>query len=108
MIVDAIRKRCPKLPIEYRFSANDFMEGGFGPEEGIEFAKMLDGKVDLIHITSSSFFDPSCGKLFPSMFTERGVNIPLAASIKAAVKTPVCTVGRISDLKQADEAIARG
>lgn len=108
MIVDAIRKRCPKLPIEYRFSANDFMEGGFGPEEGIEFAKMLDGKVDLIHITSSSFFDLSCGKLFPSMFTERGVNIPLAASIKAAVKTPVCTVGRISDLKQADEAIARG
>ena len=108
MIVDAIRKRCPKLPIEYRFSANDFMEGGFGPEEGIEFAKMLDGKVDLIHITSSSFFDPTCGKLFPSMFTERGVNIPLAASVKAAVKTPVCTVGRISDLKQADEAIARG
>ncbi len=108
MIVDAIRKRCPNLPIEYRFSANDFMEGGFAPEEAAEFAQMLDGKVDLIHITSSSFFDPSCGKLFPSMFTERGVNLPLAAFIKQHVKTPVCTVGRISDLKQADEAIANG
>ncbi len=108
MIVDAIRKRCPNLPIEYRYSANDYMEGGFGPEEGIEFARMLDGKVDLIHITSSSFFDPSTGYLFPSMFAPKGINIPLAARVKEAVSTPVCTVGRISNLKQADEAIAEG
>ena len=108
MIVEAIRKRCPTLPIEYRFSANDHMEGGFGPEEAVEFAKMLDGKVDLIHITSSSFWDPSCGLLFPSMFAPRGVNIPLASQIKKAVHTPVVTVGRISDLEQADRAIANG
>lgn len=108
MIVDAIRKRCPTLPIEYRFSADDHMEGGFRPDEAVEFAKMLDGKVDLIHITSSSFWDPSCGILFPSMFTQRGCNIPLAAKIKQAVSTPVVTVGRISDLAQADQAIANG
>lgn len=108
MIVEAIRKRCPNLPIEYRFSANDYMKGGFELEEAVEFAKMLDGKVDLIHITSSSFWDPSTGKLFPSMFTERFCNLPLAAAVKKAVKTPVVTVGRISDMKAADEAIARG
>ncbi len=108
MIVDAIKKRCPRLPVEYRFSADDHMEGGFEPEEAVEFARMLDGKVDLIHITSSSFWDPSCGLLFPSMFAERGCNLPLAAKIKEAVKTPVVTVGRISDLKQADQAIADG
>ena len=108
MIVDAIRKRCPKLPIEYRFSGNDHMEGGFGEEEAIEFAKMLDGKVDLIHITSSSFYDPSCGWLFPGMFAPVGCNIPMASRIKHAIKTPVVTVGRISDLEQADRAIANG
>lgn len=107
-IVDAIRKRCPTLPIEYRFSADDHMDGGFTPDEAVEFARMLDGKVDLIHITSSSFWDPSCGVLFPGMFTPRGVNLPLAARIKKAVKTPVCTVGRISDMRPADEAIASG
>lgn len=107
-ILDAIRKRCPNLPIEYRFSADDHMKGGFGPEDAIEFAKMIDGKVDLIHVSSSSFWDPSCGVLFPSMFEPYGVNINLASRIKAAVKVPVVTVGAMYDLAQADQAISNG
>ena len=108
MVVEEIRKRCPNLPIEYRFSADEHVEGGFGPEEAIEFAKMLDGKVDLIHISSSTFWDPTCGLLFPSMFAPTGVNIPIAQRIKEAVNTPVVTVGKISDMQQAEEAIASG
>jgi 2,4-dienoyl-CoA reductase-like NADH-dependent reductase (Old Yellow Enzyme family)/thioredoxin reductase len=108
MILAEIKKRCPSLPIEYRFSADEHVEGGFTPEEAVEFARMLEGKADLIHVTSSTFWDPSCGLLFPSMFDPEGVNIPLAARIKEAVKTPVVTVGKISDLEQADKAIAEG
>lgn len=108
MIIDEIKKRCPDLPVEYRFSADEHVEGGFGLEEAIEFAKMLDGKVDLIHVTSSTFWDASCGLLFPSMFEPTGVNIPLAQKIKEAIHTPVVTVGKISNLQQAEEAIAAG
>ena len=108
MVIEEIKKRCPNLPIEYRFSADEHVQGGFGPEEAVEFARMLDGKVDLIHVTSSTFWDPSCGLLFPSMFDPTGVNIPIAQRIKEAVHTPVVTVGKISDLVQAEEAIASG
>lgn len=107
-VLDAIKKRCPNLPIEYRYSGDDHMEGGFGPEEAVEFAKMIEDKVDLIHISSSSFWDPSCGTLFPSMFEPYGVNIGLASKIKQAVNVPVVTVGALYDLKQADQAIANG
>ena len=107
-VLDAIRKRCPGLPIEYRFSGDDHMEGGFGPDEAVEFARMLSDKVDLIHVSSSSFWDPSCGTLFPSMFEPYGVNIGLASRIKQAVNVPVVTVGALYDLKQADKAIADG
>ena len=45
MVIDRIRKAVgPNFPIEIRISGDEFMEGGYGIEDAIEFAKMLDGK----------------------------------------------------------------
>lgn len=49
MIVDRIRQRCPNLIIEFRLSGEEDTEGGIPIEETVEFAKLLDGKVDIIH-----------------------------------------------------------
>lgn len=110
MAIDNIRKKCgPNFPIEFRMSGDEFMKGGMPLEEGIEFAKLLDGKVDLIHVSATSFHDPnSAQRMFPNMFYPRGCNVYLAEAVKKAVRTPVATVGGLNDPEQMEEIIASG
>ncbi|USF28242.1 NADH oxidase [Firmicutes bacterium ASF500] len=103
MVLDAIRARCPKLPIEYRLSADDHMEGSWCIDEAVEFCKMIQDKVDLIHVSSSSFWDPTCGNMFPSAFASSGCNLEYAARIKQAVHIPVAVVGKLDSLDMMEE-----
>ena len=49
MIIDSIRNKVgPEFPIEFRMNGDEFVPGGFTQKDGIKFAKMIDGKVDLI------------------------------------------------------------
>lgn len=53
MVVDRIRQRCgERFLIEYRMSGCEEIEGGLSQADGIAFAKLLDGKVDLIHVSA--------------------------------------------------------
>ena len=99
MIVDRIRKKCPNLIIEFRLSAVEETEGGIPIEETVEFAKMLDGKVDIIHVSSATFHDTSSSaRMFPTVFYKRGCNVENAEKIKAVVKKSlVSVVGGIND-----------
>lgn len=108
MVLDAIRKQCPGFPLEYRLSADEHMEGGFGLEEAVEFAKMIQDKVDMIHVSSSTFWDPTCGNLFPSAFTPSGCNMELAAAVKKAVKIPVAVVGRLDRPALMEKILSEG
>ena len=110
MVIDRIRKAVgPNFPIEIRISGDEFMEGGYGIEDAIEFAKMLDGKVDLIHVSATSFRDVNSGcRMFPSAFLPHGVNVYLAEAIKKHVKTPIATVGALSDPAEMEDIIASG
>lgn len=107
-IIASVREAVgPGFPIEARISGSELFEGGYGLDEGIEIAKMLDGKVDLIHVSTGSyqfgFFDTH-----PPMFSAPGCNVYLAAEIKKHVKTPVATVGALNDPAQMEEIIASG
>ena len=108
MVLEAIRKRCPGFPLEYRLSADEHMEGGFGLEEAVEFAKMIEGLVDMIHVSSSTFWDPTCGNLFPSAFAPSGCNVEMAAAIKKAVKVPVAVVGRLDSPALMEKVLSEG
>ena len=108
LVLEQIRKRCPNLPIEWRLSADEHVEGGLTLEDAIEFVKMIEDKVDMIHVSSSTFWDPTCGTMFPSAFVPRGVNVKLAEAIKKVTKHPVAVVGRMDDLAQMDKLIADG
>ncbi|WP_286680554.1 FAD-dependent oxidoreductase [Tepidanaerobacter sp. EBM-49] len=111
MVVENIRKKCgPDFPIEFRLSGTEHTEGGYTIEDMIEFSKMLDGKVDIIHVSCGTFHDPKTNvKMFSSPFCERGLNVPLAAAIKDAVKTSkVAVVGGLNDPAMMDEIIASG
>lgn len=109
MVIDAIRERCPELLIEFRLSGSELVPGGLTIEDQVAFAKLLDGKVDLIHVTAGTFHYPETNQhMVPSMFHPYGVNVDFAAKIKAAVKTPVAVVGGLDDPKLMDTVLADG
>jgi 2,4-dienoyl-CoA reductase-like NADH-dependent reductase (Old Yellow Enzyme family)/thioredoxin reductase len=112
MVIESVRKAVgPGFPIEYRISGDEFREGGYKLQDGIEFARLIDGKVDLIHV-SAAYHDIPPGELFvrthPMYFQEHGCNVYLAAAVKKEVKTPVACVGGITDVEQMESIIASG
>ena len=113
MAIESVRRHCGSdFPIEVRFSGDEAMpEGlpGITIEEGIAFAEMLDGKVDLLHVSAgNNNFGSSEVVTHPSLFLPHGVNVKYAAAIKPHVKTPVVTVGSLSDPEMMEEIIASG
>ena len=110
MIIEDIRKKCgPNFPIEIRLSGDEFTEGGMKLEETVELAKVLDEKVDLIHVSAATFSDRTAGlRMFPSVFLPRGCNVYLAEAIKKAVKTPVATVGSLNDPAHMEDILESG
>lgn len=110
MIVDRIRQKCPNLLLEFRLSADEETEGGITIDETVEFAKLLDGKVDIIHVSAATFHDTSSSaRMFPTVFYPRGCNVENAARIKAVVKKSlVSVVGGINDPDFMENALAEG
>jgi 2,4-dienoyl-CoA reductase-like NADH-dependent reductase (Old Yellow Enzyme family)/thioredoxin reductase len=109
-ILARIRQMCGRdFPLEIRISGSMCYEGGYGIEEGIEIAKQLDGKADLIHVSVGSHEVPEAFPItHPSMFLPDGVNVKYAAEIKKHVKTPVATVGSLDNPEMMEEIIASG
>lgn len=109
-IADAIHKKCGRnFPVEIRISGSECHGAGYGIDEGIALSKQLDGHVELIHVSAGSH---EVREVFavthPSMFLEDGVNVKFAAEIKKHVRTPVATVGALSDPALMEEIIASG
>ena len=109
-ICDAVREAVgPHFPIEIRISGSECYPGGYGIDEGIAFAKQLDGHVDLIHVSAGSHeVEEVFTVTHPAMFLPDGVNVKYAAEIKKHVKTPVATVGALGDPALMEEIIASG
>ena len=107
-VLQAIREAVgPFFPIEFRMSGAEFVDEGYGIEEGIEIAKLVEPYVDLIHVSAGTY-QKTFGITHPSMFTDHGRNVFLAAEIKKHVSKPVATIGGLSDPQQMEEIIASG
>ena len=109
-VVESIRKAVGKnFPIEFRMSGSETNADGYDIDEGIEFAKALDGKVDIIHVSTGNHEVLEATIItHPSMFLPDGTNLKYAAAIKQQVKTPVATVGAYTDPAHMEEIIASG
>lgn len=99
MVVDRVRQRCPNLILEYRLSSEEDTEGGMQIDEVVEFCKLLDGKVDIVHVSAATFHDTNtAARMFPTVFYPRGCNVENAAKIKAVLKhSLVSVVGGLND-----------
>ena len=109
-IIDGIHKRCGKgFPVEVRLSGSECYAGGYDIETGIAVSKLIDGHADLIHVSAGNHeVDEVFAVTHPSMFLDHGVNVKYAAEIKKHVKTPVATVGALSEPALMEEIIASG
>lgn len=110
-VIQRIRAHCgADFPIEVRMSGTELADaqGGYTLADGVEIAKVLDGKVDLIHVSAGGGHPSGGTVMHPSMFLPHGCNVYLAAEIKKHVKTPVATVGSLSEPEKMEEIIASG
>lgn len=98
-----------KLIIEFCMSGAEFISNGYTVEEGIEIAKALDQKVDILYVAAGvdggkdSFY-----KKYPAMGILHGSNIRLASEIKKHVNTLIATIGGLNDPKMMNDIIAVG
>lgn len=107
-VLKAVREAVgPFFPLEFRMSGAEFVEGGYDIDEGVRIAKMVEPYVDLIHVSAGTY-QKTFGITHPSMFTEHGRNVFLAAEIKKNVSKPVATIGGLNDPAQMEAIIASG
>ncbi|MFL8709555.1 FAD-dependent oxidoreductase [Clostridioides sp. GD02377] len=107
-VLDSVRKAVgPGFPIEFRLSGSELFEGGYDLAEGIEISKLLESRIDLLHVSAGTY-QRGFGITHPSMFVPHGCNVYLAAEIKKHVSVPVATLGGLNDPAQMEGIIASG
>jgi NADH:flavin oxidoreductases, Old Yellow Enzyme family len=107
-LFDAIRSKVGhKLAIEFRLSAAELVPGGVELDETIAFIKIIQDKIDLVHVSAGMLLDDEMVPITTQpTYLKRGYNAHYAASIKkaAGIHIPITTVGSI-DLDLAAEII---
>lgn len=107
-VLDSIRSAVgPGFPIEFRMSGSELFDGGYNLDEGIEIAKLLESRIDLLHVSAGTY-QRGFGVTHPSMFLPHGSNVYLAEAIKKHVSVPVATIGGLNDPQMMEEIIASG
>jgi 2,4-dienoyl-CoA reductase-like NADH-dependent reductase (Old Yellow Enzyme family) len=103
-VFDAVRAAFPaEKAVTMRVSATDWVEGGWDVDQTVAFAKSLEARgCDAIHISS--------GGLHPAQQIPVGPSyqVPLARTVKAAVRMPVVAVGLITGFDQAEAIVGTG
>ncbi|TWH46290.1 FAD-dependent oxidoreductase [Sporomusa sp. KB1] len=107
-VIDSVREAVgPGFPIEFRMSGSELLEGGYDLAEGVEIAKLLESRIDLLHVSAGTY-QRGFSITHPSMFVPHGCNVYLAAEIKKHVSIPVATLGGLNDPAMMEEIIASG
>ncbi|MBO4368036.1 MAG: FAD-dependent oxidoreductase [Clostridia bacterium] len=111
-IIKALRKGLgPDGIIELRFSATDGIDapGAMTIDDTVEFAKQIDGLVDIFHVSNGLKEKGNSTGTFSSHYDIHGVNVEYARRIKAALsKTLVSVIGGLNDPQQCEDIIASG
>lgn len=98
-------------PLLFRFSADEFMEGGRTLEDSLQIPPLLeDAGVDCLHVSASaSGVDPEDRSILSHvepMSYAQGWRVYLAEAVKKTVRIPVMTVGVIREPEFAEKVIS--
>jgi 2,4-dienoyl-CoA reductase-like NADH-dependent reductase (Old Yellow Enzyme family)/thioredoxin reductase len=107
-VLDAIRNKVGnKLAIEYRISADELVPGAPTVEDTVEFAVLIEDRIDLLHLSAGNLYAPdTCSRMIQPTYVPRGVNVFYAPMFKRRLKIPVVAVGSLT-MEMAEEIIAR-
>lgn len=95
------------MVLELRMSAEDGIPGGMKLEDTLEFYRMIDGLVDVIHVSNGLKLKGASTRTFTSMFDEHGYNVKFAEQVKNVVsKSKVAVIGGINHPDMAEQIIA--
>src|SRR5438067_5002740 len=104
-VAAAVRESWPKdRALGARISANDWAEGGLGPDDAVAYAKELK-RVGFDYVCVSSGSLVGNQKLPPVL---EGYQVPFAEKVKRAVDIKVRAVGMIAHPEYAEEVVASG
>jgi 2,4-dienoyl-CoA reductase-like NADH-dependent reductase (Old Yellow Enzyme family)/thioredoxin reductase len=107
-IIRGIRKEVGSdYPILFRFSADEFVDGGMDLEESKKVAVILEeAGVDALDVSAGTY--DSMSRSIEPMSYDQGWRIYLAESIKRVVKIPVIGVGQIRTPEFAERILEEG
>ncbi|MGI9952767.1 FAD-dependent oxidoreductase [Moorellaceae bacterium AZ2] len=108
-VLEGIRRKVgDRMIIEYRISADELVPDGMRLEETIDFIKMIEDKIDLLHVSAGLITEPETNPdIIQPTYYPHGHNVHWAAKIKKAVKVPVTAVGSIT-MEMAEEILREG
>ncbi|MET8893558.1 NADH:flavin oxidoreductase/NADH oxidase [Streptomyces albogriseolus] len=100
-VTDAVRAHWPEdRPLFVRFSATDWADGGWTPEETVELSRHLVAHgVDLVDVTSGGLVHNA------RIEVEPGYQVPFARAVREGAALPASAVGLITAPEQADQIL---
>jgi dimethylglycine catabolism A len=103
-------KAAVRIPVIYRVSVDDFFPEGSPYDEGRQIAIWAaEAGADALHIAAGHYRSlPSAARMIPPMAYPDATFLDYAADIKAAIRVPVITVGRLGDPAMATAAVESG
>jgi 2,4-dienoyl-CoA reductase-like NADH-dependent reductase (Old Yellow Enzyme family)/thioredoxin reductase len=107
-VIKAMREAVgPDFAMEMRISGDEVIDGGMRIEETIEFIKIAEPYIDLVHVSKGLIVDDNFSYyVLPPYYHPYAHNVYLAERVKKEVSIPVTTVGSIKTLAQAEDIIA--
>jgi 2,4-dienoyl-CoA reductase-like NADH-dependent reductase (Old Yellow Enzyme family)/thioredoxin reductase len=109
-VIKAVREAVgPDFPLEMRISGDEVVEGGMRIDDTLEFLKIAQEYINLVHISKGLIVDDNYSfYTLPPYYHPYCHNIDLAAQAKKVLHIPVATVGSIKTIAQAEEILASG
>ena len=107
-VIEEVRRRVgADFPVIFRLSGSDYMVGGINTQDSARQAPLFaEAGADAIHVSASQ--QGSIQWQYPSYLFPKGTLVEDAATIKKAVKIPVIAVGKLSDLRVAEQVLRDG
>ena len=103
-VFDSVRAAFPsERPVSVRLSGTDWVAGGWDIEQSVAFSQALEARgCSSIHVSSGGLHPAQVIPVGP------GYQVPLARSVKQAVRIPVVAVGMITDFDHAEAIVGTG
>ncbi|SEG49751.1 Pyridine nucleotide-disulphide oxidoreductase [Thalassococcus halodurans] len=111
-VLDAIRERVgPEFIVGLRFTADETIDGGITPDEGLEIARRLKdtGQVDFLNVIRGRIdTDAALTNVIPVQGMKNAPHLDFAGRIRSEIGLPTFHASKIPDVATARHAVSAG